>query len=83
MNSSRKAKIRHRLSQQLQTTWRVPEIFKLQNVSNKDALSICKRILHSTIRNKELQHFSKELSLSEKKFLKSFLLLTSTSLQNL
>ena len=33
---------------------------------NKDALSICKR-LHSTIsnRNKELQHLSKELSLSE------------------
>ena len=41
-------------------------IFKLQNVSNKDALSIRKRLLRSTInkRNKELQHLSKELSLS-------------------
>ena len=42
-------------------------IFKLPNVSNKDSLSICKRLLCSTInkRNKELQHLSKELSLSE------------------
>ena len=41
-------------------------IFKLPNVSNKDALSIRKRLLRSTInkRNKELQHLSKELSLS-------------------
>ena len=41
--------------------------FKLMNVSNKDALSIRKRLLHSAInkRNKELQHLSKELSLSE------------------
>ena len=41
-------------------------IFKLLNVYNKDALSIRKRLLHSTInkRNKELQHLSKELSLS-------------------
>ena len=41
-------------------------IFKLPNVSNKDALSIPKRLLHSAInkRNKELQHLSKELSLS-------------------
>ena len=40
--------------------------FKLLNVSNKDALSIHKRLLHSTINkhNKELQHVSKELSLS-------------------
>ena len=40
-------------------------IFKLPNVSNKDALSIRKRILRSAInkRNKELQHLSKELSL--------------------
>ena len=68
MNTSRKAKIRHPLCQQLQTTWRVPKIFKLQNVSNKDALSIYKRILHSTIRNKELQHFSEELSLFKKNF---------------
>ena len=37
-------------------------IFKLPNVSNKDALSICKRLLHSAINkgNKELQHFSKK-----------------------
>ena len=42
-------------------------IFKLSNVSNKDALSIRKRVLRSAIinRNKELQHLSKELSLSE------------------
>ena len=42
-------------------------IFKLSNVSNKDALSIRKRLLRSAInkRNKELQHLSKELSLSE------------------
>ena len=40
-------------------------IFKLLNVSNKDALSIRKRLLRSTInnRNEELQHLSKELSL--------------------
>ena len=39
----------------------------LINVSNKDALSICNRLLCSAInkRNKELQHLSKELSLSE------------------
>ena len=42
-------------------------IFKLPNVSNKDALSSTKRLLRSAINkhNKELQHFSKELSLSE------------------
>ena len=42
-------------------------IFKLSNVSNKDALSSTKRLLRSAINkhNKELQHFSKELSLSE------------------
>ena len=42
-------------------------IFKLPNVSNKNALSICKRIFCSAInkRNKELQHFPKELSLSK------------------
>ena len=41
-------------------------IFKLPNASNKDALSICKRLLRSAINkgNKELQHLSKELSLS-------------------
>ena len=41
-------------------------IFKLPNVSNKDALSIRKRLLRSAInkRNKELQHLSKEPSLS-------------------
>ena len=43
-------------------------ILKLLNVSNKDALSVCKSLLHSAINkhNKELQHFSKELSLSKK-----------------
>ena len=42
-------------------------IFKLPNVSNKDALSISKRLFRSAINkcNKELQHLSKELSLSE------------------
>ena len=42
-------------------------IFKLLNVSNKDASSIRKRLLHSTINkcNKELQHDFKELSTSE------------------
>ena len=43
-------------------------IFKLPNVSNKDALSIRKRLLHSAInkRSKELQHLSKELSIQKK-----------------
>ena len=62
-------KIRHQLSQQLQTVWCVSEIpyFKLPNVSNKDVLSIRKRLFRSSInkRNKELQHLTKELSLSE------------------
>ena len=42
-------------------------IFKLPNVSNQDAVSIRKRLLRSAInkRNKELQHVSKDLSLSE------------------
>ena len=42
-------------------------IFKLSNVSNKDALSVRKRLLRSTInkRNKDLQHVSKDLSLAE------------------
>ena len=42
-------------------------IFKLLNVSNRDASSICKRLLRSAInkRNKQLQHVLKELSLSE------------------
>ena len=42
-------------------------IFKLPNVSNKDAVSIHKNLLLSAInkRNKELQHVSKDLSLSE------------------
>ena len=40
--------------------------FKLMNVSNKGALSIRKRLLHSAIDkcNKEIQHLPKELSLS-------------------
>ena len=42
-------------------------IFKVLNVSNKDASSICKRLLHSAINNhnKELQHVLKELSISK------------------
>ena len=41
-------------------------IFKLSNVSNKDTLSICKRLLRGVINklNKRPQHFSKELSLN-------------------
>ena len=37
-----KINIRHRLSQQLETTWFVSKIPKLPNVSNKDALSVRK-----------------------------------------
>ena len=42
--------------------------FQLQNVSNKDAVSLRKRLLLSAINkcNKELQYLSKELSLFEK-----------------
>ena len=42
-------------------------IFKLPNVSNKDASSIRKKLIRSAISkdNKELQHLSKELSLSK------------------
>ena len=42
-------------------------IFKLPNVSNKDALSICKRLHRCAInkRNKELPDLSNKLSLSE------------------
>ena len=41
-------------------------IFKLPNVSNKDASSIPKRLIRSAInnRNKELQHVLKEFSIS-------------------
>ena len=56
-------------SQQLQITLLYPKFlfFKLLNVSNKDVLSICKRLLCSAInkRNKELQHILKELSISD------------------
>ena len=47
-------------------------IFKLLNVSNKDAVSISKRLLRSAISkcNKELQHVAKDLSLSENFFSK-------------
>ena len=49
-------------------------IFKLPNVSNKDALSIRKRLFRSAINkcNKELQHLSKEFSLSENFLSKQF-----------
>ena len=42
-------------------------VFKLPNVSNKDALSIRKRLVRSAInkRNKEQQYLSKELTLTE------------------
>ena len=72
-------------------------IFKLPNVSNKDASSICKRLLRSAINkcNKELQHILKELSISENFWLKqlstlvfyilkkSIILCNSKSLQKL
>ena len=59
-------------------------IFKLPNVSNKDALSIRKRLLRSAIkkRNKELQHLSKKSVYPKTFYVHSFLLLTSTCLQN-
>ena len=49
-------------------------IFKLLNVSNKDAVSIRKRLLCSAINksNKELQHVSKDLSLFENFLLSTF-----------
>ena len=60
-------------------------IFKLPNVSNKDAVSIRKILLRTAInkRHKELQHISKDLSLLENFYLNSFLLSTSTFLENL
>ena len=60
-------------------------IFKLPNVSHKDTFSIHKRLLRSAMnkRNKELQHLSKNSLYPKTFYLRSFLLLTSTSLQNL
>ena len=60
-------------------------IFKLPNVSNKDALSIRKRLLCSSINkcNKELQHLSKNSVYLKPFYLHSFLLLICTYLQNL
>ena len=48
-------------------------IFRLLKVSNKDALSICKRLLCSAINkgNKELRYVSKELSQSETFFIQT------------
>ena len=56
-------------------------IFNLPNGSNKNTLSIRKRLHCSAIskRNKELQHLSKELSLSVNFLSTQLLLLTSTS----
>ena len=55
-------------------------IFKLPNVSNKDAVSIHKRLLRSAVNkhNKELHHVYPKTF-----YLNSFLLSTSTFLQNL
>ena len=60
-------------------------IFKLPNVSNKDASTIRKRLLCSAINTckKELQHALKELSISETFLSKQLFTLTSTSLKNL
>ena len=60
-------------------------IFKLPNVSNKDALSIRKKLIRSAISkdNKELQHLSKNSVYPKTFSLHTFLLWTSTSFQNL
>ena len=60
-------------------------IFKLPNVSNKDVLSIRKRILHSAInkRNENCNVFQNNSVYPNTIYLHSFLLLTSTPLQNL
>ena len=60
-------------------------IFTLLNVFNKDVLSIRKRFYRSAINkpNKELQHLSKSSVYPKTFYLHSFLLLASTSLQNL
>ena len=60
-------------------------IFKLPTVSNNNSLSIRKWILHSDInkRNKELKHLLKNSVYLKMFYLHSFLLLTSTYLQNL
>ena len=62
-------------------------IFKLPNISNKDAFSIRKRLLRSAInkRNKELQHLSTQKNSVYPKtfYLQRLLLLASISLQNL
>ena len=56
-------------------------ILKMPNFSNKDTWSIRKRLLRSALnkRNKELQHLSKELSLS-KNFLSTQLYVTDFSI---
>ena len=60
-------------------------ICKLPTVSNNNSLSIRKWILHSDInkRNKELKHLLKNSVYLKTFCLHSFLLLTSTYLQNL
>ena len=58
-------------------------IFKLLNVSNKDALSICKRLTLSISVTKNSNIFQKNSVYPKTFYLRSFLLLTSTSLQNL
>ena len=58
-------------------------IFKLLNVSNKDALSICKRLTLSISVTKNSNIFQKNSVYPKTFYLHSFLLLTSTSLQNL
>ena len=60
-------------------------IFKLPNVSIKDVVSIRKRLLRSAInkRNKELHMFQKTSVYPKTFYLNSFLLSTSTFLQNL
>ena len=59
--------------------------FKLANGCNKDALSIRKRLLRraNNNRDKDLQHFQKNSVYLKTFYLNSFLLLTSTSFQNL
>ena len=59
-------------------------IFKLPNVSNKDAVSICKRLLRSAInkRNKELQHVSENFLPEQLSTIDFYILTKSITLHN-
>ena len=62
----------------------IRNIFKLPNVSNQDAVSIRKRLLRSAINIIKNSNMFQKISVYPKTFyLNSFLLSTSTFLQNL